>query len=245
MSDTERTDPDDGSIPPGDDPRIPTRPLWGFALVLAPVVGVFLVGLAYVVIGSLGLAGRSAQGAAVTWRFDGCHDARPFLEARLADVGLPAEWSDAPGGYAVKTQLTGDEAVDRALPETLVRRSKLEVYGGDAVLLDSADVTEASVRMDVFMVPYVLLSLDEGAAQRVKQHVRADPEGRLSFVVDGRTIGWQSNRNPVEVGSLEINLELDGDEQARMQAAAEWSVVLDHGPLPCTVNFRGETPDPG
>lgn len=239
MSDSDPTPP--SPVSGDDDPRIPTRPLLGLGLVMLPVVGVILVAIAYVVTWGFGLAGRQAAGETVTWRFSGCEAAQVVLEARLADVGLDAEWEAIAGGYTVTTQLTGDATVDESLPATLTTPAVLEVRAGSEVLATTADVIDASVRMDVFMVPYVLLSVDEDAAERVKQYVRSDPEGRMTFHVDGQPIGWQSSSNPVSIGELEINLVLEGDERARMQAVASWSVILDHAPLPCDVTFRGET----
>ncbi len=242
MSDSDSSPPDGGESP---DPRHPTRPLLGMALVLMPVLGVIVVTLAYVVTFGFGVAGRQARGSEITWRFSGCPEARPLLEARLADVGLQADWSDERGGFLVTTQLTGDPAVDAGLPATLTTPGDLEIRAGRTVLGTTDDVTDASVRMDLFMVPYVLLSLDDDAAQRVKENVRADPQGKMTFHVDGEKIGWQSNTNPVSVGKLEVNLEMDGDERARMHAVASWSVVLDHAPLPCRVTFEGEVAPAG
>ncbi|MEN0066780.1 MAG: hypothetical protein AAGA48_31905 [Myxococcota bacterium] len=241
----------DPSSSPGwldpDDPRLPSRPLWGIALALLPVIGVFLVVVAYAVIVGLGTSARSLEGAEVTWRFEGCEAAQPLLEARLDEVGLPATWTAVDGGYTVKTQLTGNPVVDDTLPGTLTTPAALEVRAGDEVLATSADVVDAGPRADIFMVPYVLLRLDDDAGERIKNHVRSDPKGRMTFHVDGKSIGWQSNTNPVSVGELEINLTLEGDEEARMHAVAAWSVTLDHGPLPCPVTFAGPTaaPAPG
>ncbi|MEM6931601.1 MAG: hypothetical protein AAF602_32015, partial [Myxococcota bacterium] len=180
--------------PPGpendEDPRIPSRPLWGFALVLAPVFGVIVVTIAYVVTFGFGMAGRGAAGSEVTWRFSGCEEAQPLLEARLDDIGLPATWTAEPGGFVVTTQLTGDAEVDESLPDTLTTPGDLQIRGTREVLATTEDVTEASVRLDLFMVPSVLLALDDAAAQRVKDNVRAEPEGRMTFHVDGRLIGW-------------------------------------------------------
>lgn len=226
----------------GLDPRIPTRPLWGFVLVLLPIIGIVLVVSAYVVIVGMGITGRSAQGDEVTWHFTGCEAAQPMIEARLDDIGLPSTWTTGPGTYTVTTRLTGDGTVDRSLPVTLTTPGALEVRGGSLVLASSEDVTYAGVRMDVFMVPSVLLRLDADGADRVKQYVRSEPEGRMEYYVDGQYIGWQSNTNPVSVGEVEINLEMDGDERARMQAVASWSVILDHAPLPCAVSVRGDAP---
>lgn len=226
-----------------DDPRLQGRPLWGLVILSLPIFGVIAVFIAYVVMWSMGLSGRAARGAPAEIVFEGCAEARAPIEARVADMGLsPTDWRDVPGGFALETRLTGDPAVDQALPTTLTTPGALEVRGGAQILATNDDLTDASVRLDLFMVSYVLLRLDDEAAQRVKQHVRAEPGGKLWFWVDGHRVGWQSNQNPVAVGELELSPEIS-DEQERMRAVAAWSVVLDHGPLPCPVTAR-LAPDP-
>ena len=106
-------------------------------------------------------------------------------------------------------------------------------------MASEADVSDASVRMDLFMVPYLLLRLEDAAAQRIKAHVRAHPQGKLRFEIDGQDVGWQSNQNPVAVGELEMSPDLPSltEEAARMHAVAAWSITVDH-PLPCPVQLQ-------
>lgn len=217
-----------------DDPRLPSRPLWGIAILALPIVGILALFIAYAVMWSLGLAGRSASGEVVEVRFKGCPEARPLLEARLTDMGLQGTWSNTPDGYMATFVPTGDPDVDGSLPATLSAPAALEVRGGDEVLATNRDLADASVRMDLFMVSYVLLELEPDAAERVKAFIRAEPHGKIRFHVDGVDIGWQSNTNPVAVGDLEINPDIN-DELERMRAVAAWSVTLDHAPLPCPV----------
>ncbi|MBX2797264.1 MAG: hypothetical protein KTR31_06350 [Myxococcales bacterium] len=221
-----------------DDPRIPARPLWGLVILSLPVFGVIAVFIAYGIMWSLGLSGRAASGEPVELAFEGCAEARALLEARLQDMGLSeGEWSDTVGGFAVRTPLMGDPDVDGTVPDTLAMPGALEIRGGDEVLATNVDLSDATVRLDIFMVPYVLLRLHEDAAKRVRDHMRSDPRGQLRFWVDGVDVGWQSNSNPVALGELELspNASEDVDEQDRMQQVAAWSVVLDHAPLPCDV----------
>ena len=203
-----------------------------------PILGVGVVFVLYGIMWSMGLSGRAAKGEVVELAFDGCAEAQPLIEARLADIGLTeATWRSVSGGFAVQTRLTGDPQVDATIPATLATPGALEVRADGTVIATNADLTEATVRMDLFMVPYVLLHLDADAAQRAQDAMRADPTGKLAFFVDGEDIGWQSNQNTVAKGNLEVSLHIT-DEEARMHAVAAWSVVLDHGPLPCGVRPR-------
>lgn len=221
-----------------DDPRLKQRPIWGLVILTLPIVGIVLVFLLYGAMWALGMSGRAARGPRAELAFDACAEARPLLEARVADMGLAdTRWRDTPGGFAVELTLTGDPEVDARLPDTLAMPGALEVLGEGEVLATSADITDAGVRLDLLMVPSVLLKLRDEAAQRVKDHVRAHPGGELRFRVDGVDVGGQSNLEPVAVGDLE--LAPDGFDTSKdrelMHTVAAWSVVLDHAPLPCEV----------
>ncbi len=222
-----------------DDPRLKQRPIWGLLILILPIVGVLVVFALYAGMWAIGISGRAASGPRATLTFDGCPQARPLLEARLADMGLDdAAWTDTPGGFAVEVSLTGDPDVDARIPRTLAMPGALEIRGGDEALATNIDVVEASVRLDLLMVPSVLVKVGPEAAARVKEHVRANPGGQLRFLVDGVDVGGQSNLEPVAVGDLELapdgyDVSLDRE---RMHAVAAWSVVLDHGPLPCAVS---------
>lgn len=220
-----------------DDPRIRNaRPGWALVILAAPVVLLVFVATAYAVLLGFGLAGRAAGGEHRTVSFRACPDARPVIEARVADVGLTdAVFADVPGGFTLSATLPADPAVADALPATLARPGHLEVRHGDEVLLTDADVVDAGVRLDMVMIPSTLLRLSPEAARRVTAWREAHhPDGVLEYVLDGAVIGTQQAQYPVEPGELEIAPEGLPDRE-RMQVAAEWSVVIDHGPLPCPV----------
>lgn len=223
-----------------DDPRLAQRPLIGMLILALPLVMVALTLAAYAVTVGFGLRGRAAAGPAVELRFSGCDEAGPVIAARLADMGIEAAPGSA-GPLSFRASLPADPEVAAAIPRTLATPGRLEVRGGDEVLASPDDVADASVRMDLMMVPSTLVNLRPEAAGRVRDHVRAVPEGRLTFVLDGAPIGEQSNQAPVEVGEVEIDPALGGHHGGRLdegkprwEAVAAWAVVVDH-PLPCAV----------
>jgi hypothetical protein len=222
------------------DPRVKNaRPMWALAILTLPLIGFVLTVAAYVVMVSLGLAGRPATGDRVTLVFAGCPAARPLVEARVADMGLPATWSDAAAGFRAELQLPPDPLAAEGVPAALAAPGVFEVRGGDEVLATHADVIDASVRLDLSMTPTTLVRLSPDAAQRVKVWVRAHPSGRLDFVLDGERIGGQSAMDPVAIGEVEISPPIKENQQ-RMLKTAAWSVIVDHAPLPCPVSVARE-----
>lgn len=220
------------------DPRLKgMRPAWGLAILTLPIVGVVIVAVGYGSLFLSGTRGRAADGPRVEWTFEGCPEARPLIEARVADMGLEAAFGDAPGGFVAELVLPGDPEVAAGVPATLTMPGALEVRGANELLVTNADLTDASVRVDLLMYPSTLLRLTPEAAERVKKHVRDLPKGELLFYVDGVRAGRQDNQNPVSVGEIELGLD-EGDDKTRMHRAAALSVVLDHGPLPCPVTVR-------
>lgn len=220
------------------DPRLPTRPLWAFVLLALPVVGVVFVAIAYTGMWSLGVRGRDPEGQTVELAFTGCPEARPAVEARILDMGLPVLASAASDGtWTVRTTLPADPRAAGQIPATLAAPGRLVVRAEQQVVATSEDVLDASVRLDLMMSPRTLLKLGPAAADRVETYVRSTPIGALVFEVDGQRVGSHANANPVAKGELEIDPPLGGRE--RWDATAAWSVILDH-PLPCapTVTAR-------
>jgi hypothetical protein len=219
-----------------DDPRLPSRPGWALLILALPLVGVVLTALAYAVTWAVGLQGRSADGEAVTLTYAGCVEAGPVVEARLRDMGLAPRRTDTADGFVVDVVLPADPEVAARIPETLAARGQLEVRGEGVTLAGPEDIVDASVRMDLMMVPSTLVKVGPEAAAAITTHVRSHPTGVLQFRVDGVEVGTQSNQNPVTIGELELSPPT-ADGRARWEAVAAWSVTVDH-PLPCPISRR-------
>lgn len=221
-----------------DDPRIAqARPGWALAILSAPIFVALAVVLLYVGMWSMGLAGREAAGAERALQVEACPEGVVALRDRLTDMGLPAEVAPTPTGARLTTRATGRPEVDQRLTTVLSAPGRFELRGGDVVLATSEDVAEASSRLDGMMDPWLLVRLREDAAERVKQHVRADPRGRLHFAVDGVEVAMQPNTRDVTVGEVEGIPLADMDRAERFHRVAEWAVLVDH-PLPCAVEIQ-------
>jgi hypothetical protein len=215
------------------DPRLQGRPLWGLLILALPIVGVAFTFVAYAIMVGMGVRGRAPTGEQVSLAFAGCPEAAAVVGDRMRDMGLEGRPIEVPGGFGFEVVLPSDPDVASRIPATLSAPGRLEILGEGTVLATNADVVDASVRMDLMMVPSTLLQVGPEAAERIVGNVRAHPEGRLEFVIDGAAIGTQSNRNPVGRGEVEIAPPgLDGE--ARFHAVAEWSIIVDH-PLPCEI----------
>jgi hypothetical protein len=220
------------------DPRIQNaRPGWALFVLASPVVVAAIVAALYVGMWWLGMSGRPPGGDTVQFEVIGCDDAATVLAARLADMGLGATILPTPGGFVLTTTFTGRPEVDERLDEVLSQPGRFELRNGTALLTDNAGVTEATYRLDGVMDMWLLLRLTEPAGQTVATAVRAEPRGRMTFLLDGQAIAMQPNTRDVMVGEVEGIPLADMDRPSRMHWVAEWSVLIDH-PLSCPVQVR-------
>lgn len=229
--------PEDPSI----DPRIANaRPGWALLILAAPVAGFVLVALLYAGMLSLGFSGRGGDGGPVTYRVQACDEAVDLIEGRLVDMGLPVERTDDGGVHRLHSQRIGRPDIDVTVPDTLAMPGAFELRHGDEVLARNPDIAEASTRLDGMMDPWLLLRLKADAAEAVVKAVNSEPTGRLTFVVDGTPVAMQPNRRDVMRGEVEAIPLDDMTAAERMQRIAAWSVVIDHGPLPCPATVEVE-----
>lgn len=226
------------------DPRIANaRPGWALVVLAAPLVAVVVVVVLYVGMVRLGLQGRAAGGGEVVLMVRTCEEALPVLLARLDDAGLPSTSEPVEGGWHVRTQGTGRDDVDAALPGALAQRGDFALRAADGVLFGNQAVTEATYRLDGMMDMWLLLRLDEEASEAVVDAVRAEPRGRMTFVLDGVDIAMQPNGRAVQRGEVEGIPLAEIDQKTRMRLIAEWSMLIDH-PLPCDATVEVVQPRP-
>jgi hypothetical protein len=226
------------------DPRVPSRPLWGLLILALPLVGLVLVVMGYGSVFLLGLQGRQAGGERVILWYGGCPEAKGAVVARLADMGLQAEELPVPPGqtdkFGFSLHLPSDPLAAASLPATLASPGRLELLAGSTVLADERDLREASVRMDLLTQPSLLLSLDEDATARVREHVGQDQQGELTLRIDNVAVASQSNERAVQEGGIELIPSREGkSERERWAAVAAWAVTVDHT-LPCSLTLLEE-----
>jgi len=237
MSDDERA-PESPAEGAAVDPRVAAaRPGWALGILAAPIVLFVVVIALYIGMLTLGFQGRGAGGP-VDYRVAGCEPAVHMIAERLGDMGLPAEVQTTDDGALVHSRRVGREEVDATIPATLSTPGRFELRHDEVVLATNEQITEATYRLDGMMDPWLLLRLDDTATAAVVDAVRSDPTGRLTFVLDGQPVAMQPNRRDVMRGEVEGIPLADMDAATRMASIAAWSVIIDHGPLPCEASVR-------
>ena len=214
-----------------DDPRLPSRPLLGMAILALPGLGFLAIAIGYTALFAAGSAGRSIDGPEVELRFSGCPDAQQAITARLSDMGLPATAlpsSDA-STFGFRLKLPADPEAARAIPSTLASPGQLQIQDADEAIATNSDLVDASVKMDLLTEPSLLLTLSDAATERLKSHAR--PGHRVSLHIDGARVA----DTPLDRASSVLDFLLtEGVERERWSRIAAWSVTVDH-PLPCPI----------
>jgi hypothetical protein len=211
------------------------KPRKGAILLVIPILSVIAVGILYVGMFTLGIQGRAADGDRRTFAWSTCAEAQPVVEARVAAMGLgEPEATFADGILRLTTTLPAEADVAARIPQTLAMPG---VITGTAesdparTVITNADITAAAMRQDLTLMPWTVLTLTEAAQERLRAFVLEERDGKVVYRLDGQTIGTVSN---LKGAPREVELTPEGtDDRDRMHKAAERSVVLGSGPLPC------------
>lgn len=211
------------------------KPRPGCLLLGIPVLAVVATFVAYAWLFYNGMIGRPATGPTVELHFAGCQDAGAVVVERVADMGLGRpEVRTHPGGFQVRVQLPTPTTDPMDLASTLATTGAFQMRDGDEVLVDSGDIASAGVRLDLGMSPSTLVVLEPEGRDRVYARMGERPDAKTSMWIDGVEVWSFGNRRPSMNGEFEIPPDAANDEE-RMKLAARRGIVLNHGPLPCTL----------
>lgn len=218
------------------------RPRGGCLILAAPPVAIVAVFIAYAWLIYNGWVGRPADGDVVTLQFEACEAAAPVVQARVEDMGLGEPDLAFDGGrLTVRAQLPARPDAAKDIAHTLSQPGELEVLDDEGnVLMTSADIDYAGVRLDITMSPSTLVVMTEAGRDRVFDYIREHPGGKLHYRIDGTDVWSHGNQKPLGPGEIEIPPDAE-DDQARIQLAASRGIALNNGPLPCPVS---PLPDP-
>jgi hypothetical protein len=134
--------------------------------------------------------------------------------------------------------MTGYEDDRTAMPALLGRRGLLEVTHGDEVVLTQDDVEKAYLRLDESGMPFTHLELASEPGDALNTVTVGDPEGELVISMDGEVLAVRPNIDSVKNRELKV-LAGDGMTRLRMRRAVDRALLLEHGPLPCTLRVVG------
>jgi hypothetical protein len=228
--------------------RFSRRPLWGVLFSVLPIVSIIVVGSAYAALFWAGAEGRPADGPVQRVRFGACPEAGPVLQGRVADMGLgEVTWSAASGEIVLEARFPGDAAVANGIPTTLAKPGVLTVHDDadpSKIIATNADVDSALPYLGFRAAPATLVQLKRDPAKRLREHMEANFHDAIAVSVDGEVVLRRKNMPSEPAGQLMIE-SLDASDPQVVAVAAERSIVLNHGPLPCPVQVLGVETIPG
>ncbi|MFT4976747.1 MAG: hypothetical protein ACI8S6_002652 [Myxococcota bacterium] len=224
------------------------RPKKAQLFMAMPLVFGSLLMVAVLLLAVLIWMGSPVRGERLSIRLEGaCADAaRSHVEARIATMGLgdPEVVVEA-GALVVSVTMPGQDPEREAtvLPGVLGQAGMLEVRDGAEVMLERGAISGAGLQLDENGAAMAVLELKEAAAGVLAERVKGNPQGSLSILLDGVVVAERPNTMLIDGTELRI-IGSEQTPRARMAAAVDQVIVLEHGPLPCAL-VVGEVVRPG
>ncbi len=222
------------------DPRLAPAKGGGCWFFVMPIAMAALLVGGYSTLCMAGWYGHPATGDRVELVYDACPAATPILKARVAEMGLgDPVWTPSDGAMTLLATLPGDPTLAATIPHTLAAQGAfvIEPEQGGPALATAANIVDARIRLDIVANPGTAIILDETAKNAILDAMKADPEGKLVGKLDGKPVWERKNYPPLTQGKLELETDKDTLQDGTAQTA-EWGIVLNNGPYPCTVALR-------
>lgn len=205
----------------------------------APIV---FGGLLFLAVGTLALLvwlGDTADGERVRMKFQGecAEKSVSMIRDRVSAIGL--------GDVSISSSATVIDIVatlpkiDNArtdIPLLLSRKGVLSVQNKKGVILEQMDISSATLDQDESGMPYTKVVFEEKQRKQLAEEVRQDPQGFLYFYLDDTQIVERPNHNLVRSDELRLR-SIEGGKRDQLKVTVDWSIVLEHGPLPCVMEI--------
>ncbi|MFK7930394.1 MAG: hypothetical protein AB8H79_19555 [Myxococcota bacterium] len=219
----------------------PRAGCWFFML---PVVLAVLIFGAYIVLFGVGSMGSAAAGDRVQIDFDTCADARPLIEGRVEQMGLgDPVWSEHDGGLRLVATLPATAAAPH-IPATLARTGNLQVRAGltatDPIILGPEHITKAELSLKELGNPLVEVSMNLDGKSTLESHMEDHIDGQISVWIDAEKVFERENDPPFRNSKMDLRAQGD-DGVDNLRRAADWGMVMTHGPLPCEAKVASTT----
>ncbi len=164
-----------------------------------------------------------------------------ILATRMRAIGLGDPQTEISDGQLVLTiTLPATETDPQAIPKMLVRRGEIELSDADGTLLASTpDVTGSGVEIDNAGMPTTMVELSSTARHALSEALES--RGPILLTLDGTEVGRFTRLPNLDDGYLEISSG-EGATALRMRMAADRSILLGSGPLPCAAKVTEVVP---
>ncbi len=213
----------------------------------APLVTAVIFLLATGSLALLAWRGGEATGPRARIRFESscAVDAAPIVQRRVDEIGLgQPKLTIEPAALQLEATLPGNSDDLQAVPDLLAREGKMEVGPPGSPVLGPSDIVEAQLRLDESGMPYTWVKPNDEALVRLQAVRSADPEGTLEIRFDGENPTPLPNDIELSEGGFRV-LTAEGVTRERMRVAADRTILLHSGPLPCTARVTSVEVLPG
>ena len=167
-----------------------------------------------------------------------------MVRQRVEAIGLGDPQIGVSGGaMQITATLPGAEpGVEReTIPRMLAAGGMLTVQDGDEVLLSRDEVDRAELQLGDAGEAIAVAFIAEASQALLNERIDADPQGSLQIRMDGDLLVERPSIGRVVEQELRI---IDSEEvppDMRMRAAIDRVLVLNHGPLPCSLTVASVT----
>jgi len=184
--------------------------------------------------------GGTASGQRLQIQLEGScvAEALPIIQARATTIGLGDPVFQEDGmSLTVEATMPGLEDDAVAMPRILSRSATLEILGGDAVLATHADLETSELDLDENGMAYSGLTFTEDTTAKLRAYIQDQPQDYLVVMLDGDVVARRPNTIALEE---EFRVLMEAALPAeRMRNAADITILLTHGQIPCEMSVRG------
>jgi hypothetical protein len=214
-------------------------------LVLIPIGFFAVLGLSFVLlvqnVGTL----DSANGLQVSVTYNAkcqASEVNTILLARAAAMGLPAEVQSLESNH-IQHRLTLPEQEPDAdrIPRVLARTGTLRIADATGqLLLDNTALNSTGVEINLGGMPTTMLRFNAHGIKAISDTIRGGATP-ITVNIDDVPVSTFTDLPDLDEGYLEIDSG-EGITRERMIRAADRSIILGDGPLPCPVNVVDVVP---
>jgi hypothetical protein len=215
---------------------------------LLPAFFTISIFVTYAVLFGVGSMGTVPQGERLEMRFATCPGARSFLDGRIEQMGLGDPKAQAlDDGYRVVATLP-EGPVGTHVPATLARTGRFTIRQGDrpdgAILVDHDGVEKAEMSLKELGNPLVIVTLKHAAHKTLESWMETHLTEQIGVWIDEERVLIRPADPPHRHRQLDVRAE-GPDGLDNLRRAADWGILLTHGPLPCPATVATVATAPG
>lgn len=223
-------------------PPLEPRPKAASLFMAAPIVfaGILMVSVA--LLAFLAWRGGTVKGERVIMQFSSScmTEAAPMIIARSEEIGLGAIVSSRENErLSLTATLPGLPNDKEDIPKLLSRRGTLTIFSGQSLMASEKDLEEVSLELDESGLPIVKLIFKTQVHDKLVEHIDANPSGELTVMIDESDTITRPNTAKLKDEFRLVSEGVDG--RAQMKQSADRVILLQHGPIPCSVSLDSVT----